>query len=93
MERKTPLTPKRRHRLIITENFLKELKIILLYSASQFGDSVAQEFEKDLLSRIKTLPSFPHANPKSRFLISTTNKVYRNIIFRKYFVIYSVTKS
>lgn len=35
----------------------------------------------------------PHANPKSRFVESTERKVYRNIVYEKYYVVYSVTKT
>lgn len=35
----------------------------------------------------------PHANPKSRFVESTERKVYRNIIYEKYYVVYSITKT
>ena len=45
------------------------------------------------MERIMILPSFPHANPKNRFVNSSKKKTYRFIVYEKYFVIYSVTKS
>ena len=43
--------------------------------------------------KIKTASKFPEMYPLSRFIKSTDKKQYRNIIFEKYYVIYSVTKT
>ena len=80
-------------RLVITENFLKELETVILYGHTIFGDIVAKKFQKEILDRIFSLPLMPHANPKSRFVESTERKVYRNIVYEKYYVVYSVTKT
>lgn len=92
---RTQLIPKRnqRPRLIITKNFLDELETVLSYGIMVFGEQTTQQFKEDLMTRIVALPAFPHANPKNRFLISTKRKTYRYIIYEKYFVIYSVSKS
>ena len=83
----------RKPRLVITKNFLKDFETVLAYGSAVFGEQVAQKFKKEVLSCIKTLPSFPHANPLNRFVESSENKAYRYIIYEKYYVIYSVTKS
>lgn len=50
---------------------------------------------KNFLIELETVlgPSFPHANPLNRFRKSTKKKAYRYIIFKNYFIIYSVTIS
>lgn len=83
----------RRPKLIITKNFLDELETVLDNSTMVFGERVAQQFREGLMERIVILPTFPHANPKNRFMKSSKRKTYRYIIYEKYFVIYSVTKS
>ena len=80
-------------RLVITENFLKELETVILYGHTVFGDTTAKKIQNGILGRIFALPLMPHANPKSRFVDSTERKVYRNIIYEKYYVVYSVTKT
>ena len=86
-------TAHRKPRLVITKNFLKDFETVLAYGSSVFGDTVSQKFKKEILSRIKALPAFPHANPINRFLESTDKKTYRYILYENYYVIYSVTKS
>ena len=80
-------------KLVLTENFLKELETVIIYGHTVFGDTIARKFLSGVLERIFALPSMPHTNPKSRFVESTERKVYRNIIYEKYYVIYSVTKT
>jgi hypothetical protein len=64
------ITPKRQQkpRLVITENFLKELETVIMYGYTVFGDNTAKKFLNGILGRIFALPSMPHANPKSRLL-------------------------
>ena len=83
----------RRPRLIITKNFLDELEAVLGYGYLVFGERTAQQFKEGIMSRITALPNFPHANPKNRFVKSSKGKTYRYIIYEKYYVVYSVTKS
>ena len=91
--RKHLVSRQQKPRLVITENFLKELETVILYGHTVFGDTVAKKFQKEVLERIFSLPAMPHANPKSRFVESTERKVYRNIIYEKYYVVYSITKT
>lgn len=80
-------------KLVVTENFLKELETVIMYGYTVFGDNTAKKFKNGLLERIFALPLIPHANPKSRFVESSERKTYRNIIYEKYYVVYSVTKT
>ena len=80
-------------KLVITENFLSELETVIIYGQTVFGDKTAEKFLKGIKERILALPKMPHANPKNRFVESTDRKVYRNIIYEKYYVVYSVTKT
>ena len=80
-------------RLVITENFLKEFETVILYGHTVFGNTIANKFQKEILDRVFSLPLLPHANSQSRFVESTERKVYRNIVYEKYYVVYSVTKT
>jgi plasmid stabilization system protein ParE len=80
-------------KLVVTQNFLKELETVIIYDQTVFGDKVCEKFRKGVITRILALPSMPHANPINRFVESTERKVYRTIIYEKYYVIYSVTKT
>ena len=83
----------RRPRLIITKKFLDELEAVLCYGLMVFGKRAAQQFKEGIMTQIMALPFFPHAHPMNRFVKSSTRKTYRYIIYEKYYVIYSVTKS
>ena len=84
---KSPTKP----RLLIQQRFFDNLHTIEMYGATLFGEKVAEQFHNGLMSRITALPSFPQANPKFRFVPSTEKKEYRVIIYKKFFVVYSVT--
>lgn len=75
------------------KNFLDQLETVLDYGIIVFGEQTAQQFKDGIMARIMMLPAFSHANPKNRFVKSSKRKTYRYIIYEKYFVIYSVTKS
>ena len=87
------LNRQQKPRLVITENFLKDLETVIMYGYTVFGEHTAKKFLSGILGRIYALPLMPHANPKNRFVESTERKVYRNIIYEKYYVVYSVTKT
>lgn len=63
-----------KYKLVVTENFLDELKTILIYGQTVFGENTAEKFKNGVISRINALPHFPHANPKNRFVESTEKK-------------------
>jgi plasmid stabilization system protein ParE len=83
--------PPAKLRLLIQQRFFDNLHTIEMYGATLFGEKVAEQFHNGLMSRITTLPSFPKANPKYRFVPSTEKKEYRVIVYKKFYVVYSVT--
>ena len=48
---------RRKPRLVITKNFLKDFETVLAYGSLVFGQQVAQKFKEEILSRIKALPA------------------------------------
>ena len=81
--------PKRK--LLIQERFYENLHTIEMYGATLFGEKVAEQFHKGIMARILALPSLPKANPRFRFVPSTERKEYRVILYKKFYVVYSVT--
>ena len=62
-----------------------------MYGATLFGEKVAEQFHKGIMARILVLPSWPKANPRFRFVPSTERKEYRVILYKKFYIVYSVT--
>ncbi len=58
-----------------------------------FGKDVAVSFREKILERVVLVREFPEMYPVCRFINSSEKKQYRNIIFEKYYVIYSVSKT
>ena len=83
--------PPTKPRLLIQQRFFDNLHTIEMYGATLFGEKVAEQFHNGIMSRITALPSFPKANPKFRFVPSTEKKEYRVVIYKKFYVVYSVT--
>ena len=81
--------PKRR--LLIQNRFFDNLHTIEMYGATMFGEKVAEQFHKGIMIRIVKLPTCPFANPKFRFIESTEKKEYRVILYKRYYIVYSVT--
>ena len=79
--------------LKISNDYHKHLKEVALYGIEMFGERVSREFVAKIEARVSRLPLMPDANPKNRFIESTEHKTYRNIIVKKYIVLYAVTKS
>ena len=77
-------------KLVFRSTYHKNLKEVLEFSVDMFGKKVAKEFYSEIKSKIVLLPKMPSMNPKCRFIDSTETKTYRNIIIRKYYIIYSV---
>jgi len=79
--------------LKISNDYHKHLKDVALFGIEMFGERVSREFIAKIESKVARLPFMPNANPKNRFVESTEQKTYRNIIIEKYIVLYAVTKS
>jgi len=62
------------------------------YGEEMFGKTVSNKFVKEIRQKIAFLSKQPDANPKNRFLESSKNKTYRNIIHENYCILYSVTE-
>lgn len=78
-------------RLLIQKRFFDNLHTIEMYGATLFGEKIAEQFHKGIMARITVLPSLPKSNPKYRFVPSTDKKEYRVILYKKFYVVYSVT--
>jgi len=89
---KTPKQPKPR-KIIISTEFVINLARIKNYGEELFGKTVSNRFIKEIREKVAFLSKQPDANPKNRFLESTEKKTYRNIIYKSYCVLYSVTDS
>ena len=83
--------PKRR--FVVTKRFKTKLNEVQEIGYQLFGKNVAISFREKILERVILVKEFPEMYPISRFINSTEKKQYRNIIFEKYYVIYSVTKT
>jgi len=79
--------------LKISNNYHEHLKDVARYGIEIFGERVSAEFIAKIEAEVARLPFMPDANPKNRFVESTEKKTYRNIIVKKYIVLYAVTKS
>ena len=89
---KTPKYPKPR-KIIISTEFVINLARVKNYGEDLFGKAVSDRFVKEIRQKIAFLNKQPDANPKNRFLESSEKKTYRNIIYKSYCVLYSVTSS
>ena len=85
---------KERHKTLkISNDYHEHLKDVTLYGIEMFGERVSREFIAKIEAKVASLPFMPDVNPKNRFVDSTEQKTYRNIIVEKYIVLYAVTKS
>ena len=80
-------------KLVFRSTYHNNLKEVLEFSIDMFGKKVAREFYGEIKSKIVLLPKMPSMHPKCRFIDSTETKTYRNIIVRKYYIVYSVKNS
>jgi len=79
--------------LKISNDYHEHLKDVALFGIEMFGERVSREFIAKIEAKVAGLPFMPDANPKNRFVESTEQKTYRNIIIENYIVLYAVTKS
>ena len=87
------IKPKSERRFVVTRRFKTKLNEIQEIGYQLFGKNVAVSFRKKILERVVLVKEFPEMYPLSRFIPSSEKKQYRNIIFEKYYVVYSVTKT
>ena len=79
--------------LKISNDYHEHLKDVALFGIEMFGEHISREFINKIEAKVAFLPFMPDANPKNRFVESTEQKTYRNIIIGNYIVLYAVTKS
>ena len=82
-----------RKRLVVTKRFKERMNEIQEVGFQLFGESVAIAFREKIFERILLVKEFPKMYPICPFIESNIEKQYRNIIFEKYYVVYSVTKT
>ena len=87
------INAKPKRRFVITRRFKTRLNEVQEIGYELFGRDVAISFREKILERVVLVKEFPEMYPLSRFIKSTDEKQYRNIIVGKYYVIYSVTKT
>jgi plasmid stabilization system protein ParE len=74
---------------IIAEN---DIQNIYLYGLETFGKNAAETFKAELVFMIRALKNLYEIHPECRFLV-TKSRMYRNIIFGSYMIIYRITPS
>ncbi len=73
----------------VAENDIQD---IFLYGSESFGKNAAEIFKAELIFMIRALKNLYEIHPECRF-IQTKSRMYRNIIFNSYLVIYRITSS
>ena len=80
-------------KIILSTEFVMSLARIKTYGEETFGKTVSNRFIREIRQRISMLSKQPDANPKNRFIESTERKTYRNIIYKNYCILYSITST
>lgn len=70
----------------VAENDIQD---IYLYGFETFGKNAAETFKAELMFMIRSLKNLYEIHPECRFIL-TKSRMYRNIIFGSYLVIYRV---
>ncbi|GHT58766.1 hypothetical protein FACS18945_4860 [Bacteroidia bacterium] len=92
MAGKTSIRPKKPQRkIVISTEFVLSLADIKNYGEKTFGKMVSDKFIREIRRTISLLSKQPDTNPKNRFIESTEHKTYRNILYKSYAVLYSIT--
>jgi len=78
--------------VVVSDLALQSLEQIYEYGIETFAISAANIFIEELFTRIAQLSKRYHLYPECRYL-PTKNKIYRNLIFGSYLVIYRITLS
>ena len=77
-------------RPVILSPFLeKDIQDIYLYGYETFGKNAAETFKAELIFMIRALKNLYEIHPECRFIL-TKNRIYRNIIFGSYLIIYRI---
>ena len=68
----------------------QDIQNIYLYGLETFGKNAAETFKAELLFMIRSLKNLYEIHPECRYL-TTKGRIYRNIIFGSYLIIYRIT--
>jgi plasmid stabilization system protein ParE len=68
----------------------KDIQDIYFYGFETFGKNAAETFKAELIFMIRALKNLYEIYPECRY-IQTKSRMYRNIIFGSYLVIYRIT--
>jgi len=79
-----------RKKVKVSLQFEIDIRSLYAYGEEVFGSIAAKSFIADIYSRIWSLDSMFLLHPECRHL-STTKKIYRNIILGSYLIIYKIT--
>ena len=69
-----------------------DIQNIYLYGCETFGKNAAETFKAEVIFMIGALKNLYELHPECRFIV-TKNRIYRNIIFGSYLIIYRITPS
>ena len=79
-------------REVIITSFAKQILFYYLdYIGRESSESIADKFKYDFLDLVERLDINYFAFPECKFL-PTKNKIYRNIIWNKYLIVYKIVK-
>ena len=77
--------------IIVKEAALNDLEKECLYLAENYSVQYSEKFRLTFFEQITTILPNPLIYPECRFL-STKRKIYRNIIWHNYLIIYKIKK-
>jgi plasmid stabilization system protein ParE len=75
--------------IIVKEAALNDLEKECLYIAENYSIDYSEKFRLAFFAQIKTILPNPLKYPECRFL-PTKSKIYRNIIWRNYLIVFKV---
>jgi plasmid stabilization system protein ParE len=78
-------------RIVILSSIIEQdIQNIYLYGIETFGKNAAETFKTELFFMIRSLKKSYELHPECRYL-TTKGRIYRNIIFGSYIIIYRIT--
>jgi len=67
-----------------------DIQNIYLFGVETFGKNAPETFKAELIFMIRALKNLYEIHPECRFLM-TNSRMYRNIVFGSYLIIYRIT--
>ncbi len=78
--------------IVITEHALQTVNAEFNYLKEFASDRAAHQFKDDFVRQVDSILPFSLGHPECRFL-PTKNKIYRNIIWGNFLIIYKILKN